>query len=73
MKTVSITCGTLETFTNWIIMFLSTGFRAKYSNNNETLGIYGVSLIMMFYGIFITFLIFKPMKSHLKREFNKHC
>tara|TARA_B100000029_G_scaffold442851_1_gene461518 strand:- start:47 stop:508 length:462 start_codon:yes stop_codon:yes gene_type:complete len=74
MKTISIACGALGTLANWIAMFFSAGFRSEQTNYYETLGIYlGLSMITMFYGIFIAFLIFEPMKFHLKREFDKHC
>ena len=74
MKTISIACGTLGTLANWIVMFYSAGFRTESTNHFETLGIYlGLSMITMFYGIFIGYLIFEPMKFHLKREFDKHC
>ena len=73
MKTTSLACGVLGTLANWIAMFYSAGFRAKTTIDFETLGIYlGLSMITLFYGIFFAYIIFEPMKFHLKREYDKH-
>lgn len=73
LKTTSLACGVLGTLANWIAMFFSAGFRAETAYHFETLGIYlGLSMITLFYGIFFAYIIFEPMKFHLKREYDKH-